>query len=98
MTLGLLASEQARHVHGVGPDVHGRATGEIVLIADVGELGEWEAQPGLDPPDDTELTALDDLAHAPGERVVPVVKCLHHDEAGARRDRGDVLLPPPRSR
>ena len=36
-----------------------------------------------------ELAALDDLAHALRERVVPVVERLHHDEAGARRDRGD---------
>ena len=36
-----------------------------------------------------ELAALDDLAHAVRERVVAVVERLHHDEAGARRDRGD---------
>ena len=46
--LGLLASEQPRHVHGVRADVHRGAAGEVVLVADVGELGEREAQRGLD--------------------------------------------------
>ena len=78
-------------MHGVGADVHRGAAREVVLVADVGELGQREAQRGLDPPDRAELAAVDDLAHAVRERVVPVVERLHHDEAGARRDRGDVF-------
>ena len=67
---------------------------EVVLVADVGELGQREAQRGLDPPDRAELAALDDLAHALRERVVAVVERLHHDEAGARRRPRRPLRPP----
>ena len=38
-----------------------------------------------------ELAAVDDVAHALRERVVAVVERFHHDEPGARRDRGDVF-------
>ena len=85
--LGLFASEQARQVHGVRADVHRGTAGEVVLVPDVGELGQREAERGLHPPDRAQLAALDDLAHALRERVVPVVERLHHDEPGARRDR-----------
>ena len=78
-------------MHGVRADVHRGTAGEIVLVADVGELGEWEAECGLHALDGAELAALDDLAHAHGERVVPVVERLHHDEAGARRNGGNLL-------
>ena len=76
-------------MHGVGADVHRRAAREVVLVADVGELGEREAQRRLDPADRPELAAVDDVAHALRERVVAVVERLHHDEPGARRDGGD---------
>ena len=86
---GLLAAQEPRHVHGVRADVHGGAARKRVLVANVGELREGEAQRGLDPADRSELVALHDLLHADRERVVAVMECLHHDEARTGRDRSD---------
>ena len=62
----------------------------VVLVADVGELREREAQRGLDPADRVRARrSRRSRCMRMRERVVAVVERLHHDEAGARRDRGD---------
>ena len=46
---GLPAAERAGHMDRIAPGVHRRATGERVVVADVGELRQGEAQGRLHP-------------------------------------------------
>src|SRR5262249_307657 len=89
--VGLFASEETGHVHGVRADVHRRAAAEAVLVAEVGELGGGQAGPGLDTRKSSGPAAVDDLAHGVRERVIAVVERLHDNEARTLRDRRDFL-------
>ncbi len=88
---GFLQAEEPRQVHGVAADVHGRTAAQVVLVADVGELRQREAERRFDVLEGAQLAVLDERPHALRERVVAVVERLHHHEAGAVGGGGDLL-------
>src|SRR5262249_5226584 len=76
--LRLGAAEGTQEVDRVAAGVHHRAAGQVEPVPDVTEPWQRKAQPGLyvaDRPD-----GVDELQRPGGQRVVPVVERLHHDQ------------------
>ncbi len=70
----------------VAAEVHGRATGQAQLPADVSGGQQRRAHPRLDVADRAQLATSQQRDHADRHRVVAVVERLHHDEACSSRD------------
>ena len=72
--------QQPQQADGIAAHVHGGATGQRQLVADVTLLPQRGREGDVDLGDVAQLARADDLDEALGQRVVLVVECLHHDD------------------
>ena len=84
------STEGAHHVDRVAADVHGRAAGQRVVVADVGELRQWHAEGSLHPVQLPQLPRRDEFLDPQCHRVVAVVEGLHHHPVGLRAQFGQL--------
>ncbi len=83
-------AERAGHMDRIAPGVHRRATGERVVVADVGELRQGEAQGRFHPLERPQFARGNDLLNAQSQRMVAVMERLHHDPVRLRGEFGDL--------
>jgi hypothetical protein len=81
--LGLGTGKEAYQVDRVAPDVHCCPTREIVAKTDVTGAQQRDAKVRFDVADRSQLAAVGDGFQSGGKRMVPVVKRLGEDTAGA---------------
>ena len=74
--------EEAQEADRVAAHVHGGASGQCQLVADVALFPERGGERHVDPADVAQLARPHDLHQAPAQRVVLVVEGLHHHPTG----------------
>ena len=83
-------AEGADHVDGITTGVHQSATGKRVVVANVGELRQREAQRRLDPSEFAQRAGGEDLLGSQSQRMVAVMERLHYHSVRLRGHVGDL--------